>query len=102
MKLTGESRSTRRETCCATLPNTNPTWTDPGPNPGPRGDRPAANRMSHGTANMKESLSFELSLSIYYLTQCNFPEDLNLQQKWFIPNCIVFHSSHNTILQYFR
>jgi hypothetical protein len=29
---------------------TNPTWTDPGSNPGLRGGRPAANRLSHGTA----------------------------------------------------
>jgi hypothetical protein len=34
----------------ATLSTTNPTWTDPGSNPGLRGGRPAANRLSHGTA----------------------------------------------------
>jgi hypothetical protein len=32
------------------LSTTNPTWTDPGSNPGLRGGRPAANRLSHGTA----------------------------------------------------
>jgi hypothetical protein len=37
MKLTGENRSTRRETCpSATLSTTNPTWTDLGSNPGLR------------------------------------------------------------------
>jgi hypothetical protein len=52
MKLTGESRSTRRKTCLsATLSITNPTWTDLGSNPDLRGGRPAANRLSHGTAN---------------------------------------------------
>jgi hypothetical protein len=31
MKLTGENRSTRGETCpSVTLSTTNPTWTDPG------------------------------------------------------------------------
>jgi hypothetical protein len=51
MKLTGENRSTRRKTCpSATLSNTNPKWTDLGSNPGHRGGRPAANRLSHGTA----------------------------------------------------
>jgi hypothetical protein len=51
MKLTGENRSTRRKSCpSATLSTTNPTWTDPGSNPGLRGGRPAANRVSHGTA----------------------------------------------------
>jgi hypothetical protein len=29
---------------------TNPTWTDPGSNPGLRGERPATNRLSYGTA----------------------------------------------------
>jgi hypothetical protein len=50
MKLTGENRSTRRETChSTTLSTTNPTWTDPGSNPGLRCERPATNRLSHGT-----------------------------------------------------
>jgi hypothetical protein len=51
MNLTGENGSTRRKTCPrATLSTTNPTWTNPGSNPGFRGDRPATNRLSHGTA----------------------------------------------------
>jgi hypothetical protein len=52
MKLTGENRSTRGKTCpSATLSTTNPTWTDPESNPGLRGERPATNRLSHGTAH---------------------------------------------------
>jgi hypothetical protein len=44
MKLTGENP-------VPILSTTNPTWTDPGSNPGlRRGGRPAANRLSHGTA----------------------------------------------------
>jgi hypothetical protein len=51
MKLTGENGSTRRKTCpSATVSTTNPKWNDPGSNPGIRGDRPATNRLSHGTA----------------------------------------------------
>jgi hypothetical protein len=51
MKLTGENRSARGKTCpSATLSTTNPTWTDPGSNPGLHRKRPAANRLSHGTA----------------------------------------------------
>jgi hypothetical protein len=34
----------------AALSTTNPTWTDPGSNTGLRGERPANNRLSHGTA----------------------------------------------------
>jgi hypothetical protein len=41
MTLTGENLIARR----------NPTWTDPGSNPGLRGWRLAANRLSHGTAS---------------------------------------------------
>jgi hypothetical protein len=51
MELTGENRSTQGKTCpSATLSTSNPTWTDPGSNPGLRGKRPATNRLSHGTA----------------------------------------------------
>jgi hypothetical protein len=51
MKLTGENRRTRGKTCpSATLFTTNPTWTDPESNPGLCGGRPAANRLSRGTA----------------------------------------------------
>jgi hypothetical protein len=52
MKLIGETRSTRRETCPnATLSATNPTRTDPGSNSGLRSERPATSNLSHGTAN---------------------------------------------------
>jgi hypothetical protein len=54
MKLTGENQSTRGKTCpSATLSTTNPTWTDPVSNPGLRGERPATNSLSHGTATYK-------------------------------------------------
>jgi hypothetical protein len=54
MKLTGENRSTRRKTCpSATLFTKNPTWTDSGSNPGLRGEMPATNRLSHGTATLR-------------------------------------------------
>jgi hypothetical protein len=50
MILTGENRRTRRKTCpSATLSATNPTWIDPGVNPGLRGERPATNDLNHGT-----------------------------------------------------
>ena len=51
MKLTGENRKTREKSCpSATLSKTNPTWTDPGSNPGIRGERSATNGLSIGTA----------------------------------------------------
>jgi hypothetical protein len=58
MKLTGGDRSTRGKTCpSATLSTTNSTWTDPGSNPGFRGERPAANRLSHDTYNITDGLT---------------------------------------------
>jgi hypothetical protein len=53
-----QARSTRHVghwmahcTCpSATLSTTNPTWPDPGLNPGRRGGKPATNRLSYGAA----------------------------------------------------
>jgi hypothetical protein len=40
-----------KKTCPdATLSTTNPTWPDPGSNPGRRGGKPATNRLSYGAA----------------------------------------------------
>jgi hypothetical protein len=54
MKLTWENRNTGGKTCpSATLSTTNPTWTDPGSNPGIRSERPTTDRLSHGTVIQK-------------------------------------------------
>jgi hypothetical protein len=51
MILTGENRRTRRKTCTSvSFSAINPTWIDPGAKPGLRGESPATNRLSHGTA----------------------------------------------------
>jgi hypothetical protein len=45
------NRRTRRQTCPSdTLSTTKPTWSDPSANSGLRGESPATNRLSHGTA----------------------------------------------------
>jgi hypothetical protein len=45
----------------ATLCTTNPTWLDPGFNPGCRGGKPATNRLSYGAAHfMPRLLAFHL------------------------------------------
>jgi hypothetical protein len=44
MKLAGETETHPS----ATLSTTNPTSLDPGSNPGPRGGKPATNRLSYG------------------------------------------------------
>jgi hypothetical protein len=51
MILTGENLRTRRKICpSATLFSTNSIFTDPGANLGIRGEKPATNRLDHGTA----------------------------------------------------
>jgi hypothetical protein len=57
----------RRKTCpSTTLSTTNPTWIDPGANPGSRGKRPATNRLSHGTAQVVLLISNTYLLSLVY------------------------------------
>jgi hypothetical protein len=64
MKLTGENRSTREKTCpSVTLFTTNPTWTDPGSNPGLCDERPAANRLTHGTGSRSTSVCLSVSIT---------------------------------------
>jgi hypothetical protein len=67
MILTGETRRTRRKTCPnAALSTTNPTWIDPGANPGLRGERPATDDLSHGTARGRAGVKF--NGNAYYST----------------------------------
>jgi hypothetical protein len=65
----------RRKTCSsATLSTTNPTWTDPGSNPILRSERPATNRLSHGTAFSVMLRRVDLCLSPYHFaTITNYP-----------------------------
>jgi hypothetical protein len=55
-------------------PSQNPTWSDPGLNPGRRGGKPATNRLSYGAAKDKLacyiSTSSSNSISSNYATGC--------------------------------
>jgi hypothetical protein len=52
------NRSTRRRPAPGPLfSTTNPTWLDPGSNPGRRGGKPAANRLSYGAAKLQHYFS---------------------------------------------
>jgi hypothetical protein len=47
--IAGETEVLGKKTCpSATLSTTNPTWLDPGSNPGRRGGKPTTNRLSYG------------------------------------------------------
>jgi hypothetical protein len=62
--------TTRRKPCpSATLSTTNLTWTDPGSNPGLCGERPATNRLSHGTAECNLTAIVNVYLNnVYFIT----------------------------------
>jgi hypothetical protein len=82
MKLTWENRSSRRKTCLsATLSTTNPTWTDPGSNPGLRGGRPTTNRLNHGSAKFMSLRVTHKSHARVTLTSWKF-DFLFLKSKW--------------------
>jgi hypothetical protein len=51
VELNLQGKTDNSEKTCPSA-TTNLTWTDPGSNPGLRGERPATNRQSHGTAFM--------------------------------------------------
>jgi hypothetical protein len=57
MILAGETEVLGENLPSATLSTTNPTWIDPGANPGLRGERPATNRLSHGTAFWRTTIA---------------------------------------------
>jgi hypothetical protein len=46
----GKPKNSEKTCPSATLSTTNPTWIDPVANPGLRGERPATNDLSRGTA----------------------------------------------------
>jgi hypothetical protein len=52
------------ETTCpsATLSTTNPTWPDPGSNPGRRGGKPATNRLRYGAARPRRKLEDNIKM----------------------------------------
>jgi hypothetical protein len=49
-RLAGETEVLGENLPQATLSTTNPTWLEPGLNPGRRGGKPATNRLSYGAA----------------------------------------------------
>jgi hypothetical protein len=58
-----ENGRTRRKPCpSATLSTTNPTWTDPGMNPGLHGENLVTNHLSHGTALKQELTHLQRTL----------------------------------------
>jgi hypothetical protein len=46
----GKTKYSKKTCPIVTFSTTNPTWLDPGLNPGRRGGKPATNRLSYGAA----------------------------------------------------
>jgi hypothetical protein len=90
-EVTGKNRSTRGKTCSnANLSTTNPTWTDPGSNPGLRGERPATNRLSCGTAYRSiwwRQIQIIKKFSCYFLSRRSIhsPHYPVLKYHWSLP-----------------
>jgi hypothetical protein len=77
-----QEKSNYSEKTCpsATLSTTNPTWPDPGSNPGRRGGRPANNRLSYGAAlnrTIVDILHADLHAFLHYLDR----KSLNIGAK---------------------
>jgi hypothetical protein len=62
------------KTCpCVTLSTTNPTWPDPGLNPGRRGGKPATNRLSYGAATSR-TMVLESTEPLTEMSTRKFPD----------------------------
>jgi hypothetical protein len=53
----------------ATLSTTNPTWIEPGANPGLRDERPATNNLSHGTTSLYTFFHISVIYGCKYCSQ---------------------------------
>jgi hypothetical protein len=77
MIFAGETEVLGENLPSATLSTTNPTWIDPGANPGLRDERPATNRLRNGTTSgiycLVKLLSTDVS-DVLNETQPDFPE----------------------------
>jgi hypothetical protein len=52
----GKPKNSEKTCPSSTFSTTNPTWPDPGSNPGRRGGKPATNRLSYGAASQQQCL----------------------------------------------
>jgi hypothetical protein len=70
MKLTGKNRSTRGETTCHFVHHKSHT-DRPGTEPGLRRERPATNRLSHGTALLRSYFAANILFHRLYVLLLN-------------------------------
>jgi hypothetical protein len=69
------------KTCpSATLSTTNPTWLEPGLNPGHRGGKPATNRLSYGAAFV--CLTYSWCKNTYIMGDRVYPSTYSCPKLW--------------------
>jgi hypothetical protein len=73
----------------ATLSTTNPTWQDPGSDPGRRGEKPATNRLSYGAA-LFCLLLFIIILFIFILMDPTVRRPLCFTEQYLKKTRIIF------------
>jgi hypothetical protein len=115
-RAVSESQRGKRSVTClsATLSTTNPTWTDPVSNSGLRGERPATNRLGHGTAlflGLLDVTAFRNHLfilgnlpTVIYGGLCSYKFDIFLLSgtacSVFIMNSFIFVLNMNHLVPY--
>jgi hypothetical protein len=77
------------KTCpSATLSTTNPTWPDPGANPGRRGGKPATNRLSYDAARL--SVCWLLLRCLPYLRPWRLKQHVPPKVYGLLPQCKAY------------
>jgi hypothetical protein len=69
----GKLRYSEKTCPSATLSTINPSWFDPGSNPGRRGGEPATNRLSYGTAkkfDKEKKIYPTINMSVFRRGKC--------------------------------
>jgi hypothetical protein len=93
--LTEENRRTRRKTCSsATLSTTSLTWIDLGANPGLRGEGPATNDLSHGTADVCYAVrTSALETRVCFLHMVKTKRPRRGERAWYTLSILIAHTS---------
>jgi hypothetical protein len=63
-------------------PPQNPTWPDPGLNPGRRGGKPATNRLSYGAADVRFNKQIFTEQICSFLLLCELEQNIRVPSSW--------------------
>jgi hypothetical protein len=91
-----KSKYSEKNLPSATLFTTNPTWIDPGQNPGLRGERPATNDLSH-----VNYIYFEFSCNNILYMRFNFEIKTAYKNIWLFLITVSYNNSMYLFREYF-